>query len=866
MSLSDLYGIFYPGFGAEYLENFPNFILYKGESFEGNLSIGNGGTESVEDFDVDLYISTDSTIDTSDYFLGQYNFADGIDGKSEDSTDIKYVRDSFTRMRISVTLPNPDSTFWSDQDIYYFGAIIDPDNKIVESEENNNSESPDAVHDPDKIYDSYSSAIYIEESNLPVVSFTPDENTLNINLSKPAPENGFIINYKNLTKENYLDRSAIPAEYQDLYSHRYIGNNFYDPESKHLFIQKENYYDLADYKYYDADGGYYDPAEDKYYNADGSFYDVSEKLFYDVDGNSTELTDNSAEYNDSSSSPRHYLPTGSYISLISGIFYDARGGYIDETKEEYFFREGENGLGNSSARLDILTTRVGSLEYGFGFLPKIATPNLDYEIILGENIANITDSTITIVPGETNATIDFNFLSDSVFDPNETIEFELVEDEQKYIVGRSSLYRYFEPKLDVDDLKNPRSGDLNFSIDKNATPGTIVGQINFSDPQGDELNYSLIAGKPNLDSTQDDDDPNSTQYYNDLDLDPKLIETSNQDLDGDGIHPFNIDSNTGTITLTDFEDLDREAANNFTEGKQSQLYNSGYYQLFVRVADKIPTANDLRYSTADLYDTSVVNVQVVDRSPIPESDKILGSLNDDILDGLTGSDTIQGLEGDDTLNGDEGNDFLLGDSGNDILNGDDGKDFLNSGSGEDILNGGNGEDLAIAMTGNDTLNGDEGDDFLVGMTGNDHLNGDDGEDFLNGGLGDDILRGGANPDILLGQDGNDTLYGDAGDDFLKGGAGINYLHGNGGADIFALKPGLGQDFIVDFENGIDLIGITESISFEELNIVYMTEDGATTIQNKNNNQVLAVLEGIEADLIGEEDFTVQYSQIQINYS
>lgn len=852
MSVPDLRGSFYPEFSREYqVELFEtgSFSLYQGETFNGDLLIYNDGTEKAEAFDVDFYISNDGIIDTSDRYIGTYNFADGIKGESS------YVAWSdFPQNTVSATLPNSNDTFWEDLETYYVGAIIDPDNEVAESNEDNNSPNSQYFGN---FTTSTSYPISIEEANLPVVSFTHDDNSLNINLSEPAPEAGFTINYRNISREDYFDGSAIPSQETWQYGHRYIGNNFYDPESKHLFIQKENYYDLADYKYYDADGGYYNPVEDKYYNADGSYYDVSEKLFYDVDGNSTELIDNSAEYNNLSSQPRHYLPTGGYISLISGILYDARGGYIDETKEEYFFRESENGLGNSSAKLDILTTIVGSLEYGFGILPKIATPDLDYKIMLGENIADITESTITIAPGETNATIDFNFLSDFVFDPNETIEFEIVEDEQNYIVGRSSLYRHFAPKLNLEDLQSPSSGDLNFSISKNSSPGTVVGQINFSDPQGDELNYSLIAGKPNLDSTQNDDNPEFTQYYNDLDLDPELIETSNQDLDGDGIHPFGIDSNTGTITLTDFDDLDREAANNFTAAKQSQLYNSGYYQLFVRVADKIPTANDLRYSTVDLYDTSVINVKVVDRLPIIESNEILGSLNDDILDGLSGSDIIQGMEGDDTLNGNEGNDFLLGNLGDDILNGGNGQDFLNSGSGEDILNGGNGQDLAIAMTGNDTLNGDEGDDFLVGMTGDDHLNGDDGEDYLNGGVGDDILRGGADPDILLGQDGNDTLYGDAGDDLLKGGAGINYLHGNGGADIFSLKLGLGQDFIVDFENGIDLIGITESMSFDELHIVYMIEDGATVIQDKNSNQVLAILEGIEEDLIGEEDFILQ---------
>lgn len=157
-----------------------------------------------------------------------------------------------------------------------------------------------------------------------------------------------------------------------MYDRRNIGERFYDSEFDRLYITKENYYDLADYKYYDVDGRYYDPAKDKYFNADSSYYDLNEQLFYDADGNVTELIDNSAEYTDYISSPRHYLATGGYISLVSGIYYDAYGGYIDEETEQYFFREEENVLGGYSADIDELTTSYGALEFGFGILPAIA--------------------------------------------------------------------------------------------------------------------------------------------------------------------------------------------------------------------------------------------------------------------------------------------------------------------------------------------------------------------------------------------------------------------------------------------------------------------------------------------------------------
>ncbi|MEM7595315.1 MAG: CARDB domain-containing protein, partial [Cyanobacteria bacterium P01_A01_bin.83] len=728
MSLPDLYGTFYPGFAPEYLERGSReYFFYKGETINGNLVIGNSGTEGVKNFDVDLYISTDKSIDTNDYFLGNYNFANGIEGKNEDSI---LGRDTYAQIQTSVTLPNVDSAFWLDQDIYYVGAVIDPDNEVAESNENNNFENPNDDSDSYWQFGSYSSPIYIEESDLPVISFTLDEGILNINLSEPAPESGFTVNYRNIAREDYFNNPDNFLKDYYMYNHRNIGSRFYDPEFDRLYITKQNYYDLTDYKYYDTNGGYYNPVEDKYFNADGSYYDVGKKLFYDPDGKVTELIDNSAEYTDSSSSPRHYLATGGYVSLISGIYYDANGGYINKTTEEYFRGEGENGLGNSPVNIDYLTTRAGTFEFGFGFLPLIATPDVDYEIIPGENIAEITDTAITIAPGETTATIDFEFLSDSIFDPNETIEFELLANDQKYLVGRSSLYRDFAPELDLEDLQNPALGNYNFSVAQNAIPGTVVGRVNLSHPQGNELTYSLVNGQPRSDFDESFNNYSNVSYSN-----VDLVITSNQDLDGDGIYPFSIDSATGVITLSDFDDLDREASNNIDSKNQPQLYNSGYYQLLVRTTDKI-IAEDLYPAglyPADEIETSLVNIKVLDTSITPENDNIQGlSTSKDHLDGLAGDDTIKGLAGDDTLIGNEGDDRLIG------------------GIGDDQLNGGAGNDSLFGNNGNDTLNGGAGDDLLRGQSGN------------------DVLNGGAGNDTLLGGNYFDRLYGGAGDDLLDG--------------------------------------------------------------------------------------------------
>ena len=372
-------------------------------------------------------------------------------------------------------------------------------------------------------------------------------------------------------------------------------------------------------------------------------------------------------------------------------------------------------------------------------------------------------------------------------------------------------------------------GDFNFSVDKNAKPGTVVGQVNLSDPQGDELIYSLVDGKPESFTLVDGEYyPDSFDRYSEIDLDLSLIGTSNQDLDGDGIHPFSIDSSTGKITLTDFDDLDREAANNVAEENYSQLYHDGYYQLFVRVANEIPTEDDFRYGSLNPYETSIVNVQVVDIPTTPGDDDILGSPNNDVIKSLAGQDTVRGGAGNDSINGGGDSDKLFGDGGEDFLVGEKGADSLYGGKDSDVLIGSVGED------------------FLVGSQG---------EDNLYGGKDSDRLFGGTNDDQLSGGLGNDTLNGGLGDDTLHGGIGIDTLRGNAGADIFALAMDSGQDLITDFEDGIDLMGMPSNMSFEQLNILDVPVYSATVIQDSVSDEIVAVLQEIEANAIAEADFT-----------
>jgi 2',3'-cyclic-nucleotide 2'-phosphodiesterase (5'-nucleotidase family) len=137
----------------------------------------------------------------------------------------------------------------------------------------------------------------------------------------------------------------------------------------------------------------------------------------------------------------------------------------------------------------------------------------------------------------------------------------------------------------------------------------------------------------------------------------------------------------------------------------------------------------------------------------------------------------------------------------------------------------------------DVINGQGGDDIIYGVGGN---------NILRGGEGNDRLYGGAGNDILVGGEGNDWLDGGAGDDILIGGE---------GRDIFVIAPRPGVDTIVDFEDGIDLIGLSGGLAFSQLSITQGTGDtSADTLISDSSNTVLAILRGVEATAITSSDF------------
>jgi D-alanyl-D-alanine carboxypeptidase len=270
---------------------------------------------------------------------------------------------------------------------------------------------------------------------------------------------------------------------------------------------------------------------------------------------------------------------------------------------------------------------------------------------------------------------------------------------------------------------------------------------------------------------------------------------------------------------------------------------------------------------------------------------LTGTAANDIINSLEGDDTIAGKEGLDVLNGGQGNDsldggnsndLLLGKENNDLLNGGNEGDLLNGGDGDDQLNGGNDNDSLLGGQGSDRLNGNEGSDILDGGAGKDRLRdtegdnvlyGNEGDDWLFAGMGNDIFYGEAGNDRaianggndqLFGGDGNDDLNGGEGDDQLFGGegndiltglSGNNTLAGDNGSDRFVLSFE-GTDTITDFTDGQDLLELSGTFGFEDIEIAQGQGENAGNVLIMLQEQTLAVLNDVNVEAISQSDFVL----------
>ena len=136
--------------------------------------------------------------------------------------------------------------------------------------------------------------------------------------------------------------------------------------------------------------------------------------------------------------------------------------------------------------------------------------------------------------------------------------------------------------------------------------------------------------------------------------------------------------------------------------------------------------------------------------------------------------------------------------------------------------------------------------------------------FLRGGKQDGILAGSARSetlaarggdDVVLGNHGSDLLNGGSGDDLLFGGKGRDDLRGGKGRDRFVIAPQTGRDRILDFQDGIDQIGLADGLTFADLDITQVGDRTVIRLNEGNSGgKRLGILSQVSVDQIGADDF------------
>ena len=298
---------------------------------------------------------------------------------------------------------------------------------------------------------------------------------------------------------------------------------------------------------------------------------------------------------------------------------------------------------------------------------------------------------------------------------------------------------------------------------------------------------------------------------------------------------------------------------------------------------------DLTYPTASVYGV-VENLTYTGTGTFygrgnAADNVITGGAKDDKLYGLDGNDTLYGGDGNDLLDGGSQGDMMYGGAGNDTYVVDslydvvDEEVFVGGGPGgvmQLYADAGGDQDLVRTSLSHfdltpashnsfseNTSSGLEGPlwdvtypPLVYGLVEDLTYTGT-GAFYGRGNAANNIITGGAKDDILDGGDGNDTLYGLGGNDTLRGGAGNDTLYGGAGADTYSHADGWGQDTIIGFELGSDIIDMKD--------VNGLTSFGQFTITDTTQGAKIAfggdsiTLKGISASQLTTASF--QFSDI-----
>lgn len=453
-------------------------------------------------------------------------------------------------------------------------------------------------------------------------------------------------------------------------------------------------------------------------------------------------------------------------------------------------------------------------------LAGTATQNTDYNLTTGNNITNLTATSLTIAAGQTTATLNVVPLTDAIFDPNENVQLTLNSGNgynlgtaiaSVAIADQEDCFCEYITAPNIDNFPGLIT-DLNpfdHLLDGDADPNFLVGWFRndeifgFAGDDfilGEEGNDNLVGGIGN------------DEVYGSTEEDWVAGGEGDDFLNGNESQDY-VNGNEGNDTLRGGQDTD------LVRGGQAN--------------DIIYGDKDNDILAGDKGDDTVFGCGTDNLSGSTDDDFIFGGSGNDLLFGNTGIDFIFAEDGNDTVFGGQDQDFIFGEAGDDLVFGDRGNDLICGDEGNDTLYGGNGIDLSDPDI--DEICGGKGDDLIFGNLGKDWLSGDSGNDSIYGGKGDDTIIGG---------DDNDFISGDLGNDFLSGGD---------GSDRFVLASGKSGDVILDFQDGVDFIALSGGLTFQQL--VFTQSGNNTVITQLGSNELLATLNGVAVNLITQTDFT-----------
>ena len=304
--------------------------------------------------------------------------------------------------------------------------------------------------------------------------------------------------------------------------------------------------------------------------------------------------------------------------------------------------------------------------------------------------------------------------------------------------------------------------------------------------------------------------------------------------------------NTGSITSTAFAD------------NAIQLIGTSSIFNVVNYAQISSVTNDAIMMSGTGNDLSLRNFGTINGDIILQD-------GDNTIRSQTG--TIDGII---DLQGDGLNRIFLGDEDNIVYDRGSSADRFDLGGGMDLVlyafsSTGVHVDLAVGVGYSGDARGDRLIDVehLIGSAHDDYLLGNHEHNELNGGNGDDELIGRGGNDILLGFNGHDDLDGGSGDDLLRGGEGGDDLIGGTGADVFiylsaldSAVTGIGRDRILDFEQGVDLIDLSDMGIEAFINQAAFTGTGTSEVRYQNVGGGTKTLVQIDTDGNGTADSAI----------